>query len=221
MAHVFYGKSNTRSRRSAGDRAAPPVVRGDPSGLALSEYRLHVGFLHCPVPFWGSRRVSEIVRVSSAPEMSAWDVGGDYTRPICRRIVEGAGIDRAAFGVSKHAASVVLHNEAQFMGHASTERYLDWLIRQRGAWARRGRLPPIPSRRLDDAIARGSLVVGAPQLAALRRLAPYRGLERRLARSRVGPTYLRRFTFPWAMSEVQLAYPQAGDGRPMHAFAGL
>ncbi len=48
------------------------LVRGDPSGLALTEYRLHADFVHCPVPFWGARRIGEIVAVSNAAELRPW-----------------------------------------------------------------------------------------------------------------------------------------------------
>ena len=38
-------------------------MRGDVSGLALTEYRLQAGFLNCPVPFWGARRLDDINRI--------------------------------------------------------------------------------------------------------------------------------------------------------------
>ena len=128
------------------------IVRGDPSGLALTEYRLSAGFIHCPVPFWGARQIRDIVRLSNAAEMEPWDVPGDYSRPICRRIVEEAGVPRASFGVSKKATSVVLHNRADFLTEESMVRYLEWLRRHRRDWVRRRRVPPVLSPAVDRAV---------------------------------------------------------------------
>lgn len=83
----------------------PTFIRGDSSGLSLTEYRLHAGFLNCPVPFWGARGIADINRISKSAALKAWDIEGDYTRPICRRIVEEAGVPRHAFGQRKSFAS--------------------------------------------------------------------------------------------------------------------
>lgn len=83
----------------------PDIVRGDQSGLSLTEYRLLVGMLHAPVPFIGVRSIREINAVSHREEMRSWDIGGDYNRPICRRILEEAGVPRHLFGQHKKAAS--------------------------------------------------------------------------------------------------------------------
>ncbi len=128
------------------------IVRGDPSGLALTEYRLSAGFIHCPVPFWGARQIRDIVGISNAPEMKPWDIGGEYSRPICRRIVEEAGVARGSFGVSKRATSVVLHNRADFLTEESMERYLQWLRRHRRDWVVRRRVPPVLSPAVDRAV---------------------------------------------------------------------
>ena len=187
------------------------IVRGDPSGLALTEYRLRAGFLHCAVPFWGSRQVPEVVALSNAAEMAAWDVPGDYSRPICRRIVEEAGVPREAFGMSKRAASVILHNQERFLTEESERRFLDWLQGERRAWPRRRRPPPVLSPELDRLLASGSLVVGSARLQRLSALPPYAAVERRLAQARLGPTYLRRYAFPWALDEAAAAYAAAGS----------
>lgn len=81
------------------------IVRGDTTGLGFTEERLHRGVLHCPVPFWGVRRMEEIVQISRSREMKPWRLENDYDRPIPRRIVESAGIPRDAFGQRKSATS--------------------------------------------------------------------------------------------------------------------
>jgi len=104
----------------------PAIKRGDRSGLSLTEYRLLAGFVHCPVPFWGARRIHELVAISRHPHMKPWDVPGDYSRPICRRIVEGAGVAREAFGRTKLAASVLDY----VLSDSSRPDYAAWCARQ-------------------------------------------------------------------------------------------
>src|SRR2546428_5128411 len=72
------------------------IVRGDQSGLSLSEYRLWAGFIHLPVPFLGVRQIGDVSALSRSSAMAPWDVPGAYSRPICRRIVETAGGPRRA-----------------------------------------------------------------------------------------------------------------------------
>lgn len=76
--------------------------RGDMSGKGLGEIRLKSGFVNAAIPFLGAREVSQIVAISRSPEMAAWSVGGDYDRPIPRRICEEAGLERESFGQRKH-----------------------------------------------------------------------------------------------------------------------
>jgi len=125
------------------------LVRGDVSGMSLTEYRLQAGFIHCAVPFLGARSAADLKAISNSPEMSPWDVGGDYTRPICRRIVEEAGVPRTSFGTSKSFASRWHFASREFLTESSREDYLAWLSRHRGRWWRRARLPPSTSLKLD------------------------------------------------------------------------
>src|SRR5262249_40534922 len=80
-------------------KLSPDIVRGDQSGLSLTEYRLTIGMLHCPVCFWGVRQIEEVNAISHRDEMAPWDLHNNYNRPICRRIVETAGVPREMFGV--------------------------------------------------------------------------------------------------------------------------
>jgi hypothetical protein len=73
----------------------------------MTEFRLSAGFINCAVPFWGARHIHKVVAISRQPAMKPWDVPGDYSRPICRRIVESAGVPRDAFGRRKLAVSVM------------------------------------------------------------------------------------------------------------------
>jgi len=105
----------------------PDIVRNDPSGLSLTEYRLHVGFLHCPVPFIGVRQIQNVHRITRSPELAPWDVGGAYSRPISRRLLEEAGVPRHLFGTHKKAASVLFFDRSTFLSPESRANYVAWL----------------------------------------------------------------------------------------------
>ncbi len=82
------------------------LARSVHSGLSISEYRLHRGFIHLPLPFMGLRQLPDLAKLSQSAEMKPWDIGGAYSRPISRRLVEDAGVPRGIFGVSKTGASI-------------------------------------------------------------------------------------------------------------------
>ena len=103
----------------------PQIKRGDCSGLTMTEFRLSAGFINCAVPFWGARHIHKVVAISRDTSMAPWDVPGDYSRPICRRIVEGRGVPRSAFGLKKQAGSV---NET-FLSASSMPDYRAWCAR--------------------------------------------------------------------------------------------
>ncbi len=122
---------------------SPDIVRGDPTGLALTEWRLWVGFIHCPVLFFGVRNSEQIHRISTGEDMKPWSVGGDYDRPFCRRIIEEAGVDRALFAREKNATAVVLWNPNEgFLPDESMRDYRRWLQHHATGWLRRRMIPP-------------------------------------------------------------------------------
>src|SRR6266568_384091 len=165
------------------------IVRGDQSGLSLSEYRLWAGFIHLPVPFLGVRQIGDVSALSRSPAMAPWDVRGTYSRPICRRIVETAGVPRDAFGVRKRTASVLFFERDDVLSPGSLADYREWLgdrgvaapAHSPGAAARlRAALARLASPRLRNALG---LAHGA-------RLFPHLfpwAVERAKARYRAGP----------------------------------
>ncbi|WP_238985337.1 hypothetical protein [Nitrosococcus halophilus] len=177
----------------------PNVVRGDPSGLGLAEFRLWAGFIHCPVPFWAVRFIRDVNRISNDPEMSQWDVSDEYSRPICRRIVESKGVPREAFGVNKRMASVIIHNYDEFLTPSSMQDFLLWLKDHRSIWWGRGRIPPLASASLDRRLHQAANLFAdwAKQQPAIWRMASW--FEGK-------PTYLRRFIFPWAVERAKAQY---------------
>lgn len=78
-------------------------VYKDPSGASFNEFRLRVGFIHVPVPLLTFTRHPEIHRISVSEAMAPWRVGGNYDRPIPRRLVETCGVPRNLYAQTKKA----------------------------------------------------------------------------------------------------------------------
>jgi hypothetical protein len=88
-----------------------PFVRRDSASLGFCEYRLIQGVFQCVVPFWAIRHCHELKAVTHSEEMRPWRTGGDYDKPIARRIVEQAGVPGTLFGRVKKNSS----HEAAFL----------------------------------------------------------------------------------------------------------
>jgi hypothetical protein len=86
---------------------SPFIQRKDTSGNSLAELRLRVGFVHLPVPYVGCTSHPSIHRISTAKAMQPWSVGTKYDKPIPRRLVEEAGVERGMFGLEKKAVAIV------------------------------------------------------------------------------------------------------------------
>jgi len=196
-------------------KLSPEIVRGDQSGLSLTEYRLSIGMLHCPVAFWGVRQIAAVHAISQSPEMAPWDVAGDYTRPICRRIVESAGVPRTSFGIEKKATWVLMNRMRQFLSPDSMSDYLKWLASQRRDWIRRGRVPPLLDRRLDafEVWMRDQAGNAARDGAPRWRLAVLRstGLARVAWHVAEGPSFLRKHLFAWALQHHRQRFERPED----------
>jgi hypothetical protein len=187
------------------------IVRGDQSGLSLTEYRLGIGTIHVPVAFWGVRQLADLLAISNSDAMKPWDVPGDYSRPICRRIVESAGVPREMFGMEKKAAWVLLHHADAFLSPASMPDYIQWVAERRGAWLRKGRIPPPLDPRFDNLDIAFRRTLG--RIGAAEPPAWYKTLLRRTGAMRVvwrigeAPTRLRRHLFAWALDRRRRDYP--------------
>ena len=79
------------------------VIRRDASGNSIAEFRLRVGFIHVPVPYFLAVNYPSIHRISNSPDMKTWWAGNNYDKPIARRLVEEAGVPRHLFGQTKKA----------------------------------------------------------------------------------------------------------------------
>jgi hypothetical protein len=185
------------------------LLRTDASGLCLTEYRLHTGFIHCPVPFWGARQAREISAIGGSKDLEQWDIGGKDARPICRRIVEDAGVPRPWFGHGKRGVSVQLFRPGRFLETGTAEDYFRWLAKTGDEWRRRGRTPPLPFlARMLDFILRHLIGVLRFMLTIkpLRRIRVYSALLSRLLHRLDGRVHISRYTFPWALARTQAFY---------------
>ena len=71
------------------------MTGNDTAGLGLTEIRLKSGIINLAVPFMYARRIADLATISAGPTMAPWRVGGDYDRPIPRRLAESAGVPPA------------------------------------------------------------------------------------------------------------------------------
>jgi len=70
-------------------------------GMTMAEFRFRVGFLHLPAAGCGACQRPSIYRITGSPEMRPWSVGGEYDRPIPRRLLEETGVPGELFGHRK------------------------------------------------------------------------------------------------------------------------
>jgi len=86
------------------DMRFPPdsnLVTESLSGTTLGEFRLEKNFFQLPLPFVGARNHAAVKNISNSDDMKPYSIGGDYDRPIPRRILESEGVPRDWFGLSK------------------------------------------------------------------------------------------------------------------------
>lgn len=182
-------------------RISTELTRTTTSGLSFMEYRLMAGFIHCTVPFLGIRQSADIHTISHSAEMQPWNIGGDYNRPICRRIIEEAGIPRGSFAIHKSANSVLFYERNGFLSPNSLADYRQW-IKQ---CPRNGVLHPCRRKTLRQAacsvVAQGLNLIANIAPAKLHRLKTiayrFTMVERR---------ELFRYVFPWALERTKEVY---------------
>jgi hypothetical protein len=84
--------------------------RLEQAGLSHSEFRLRVGYIHVPLPWFGAAQMASVEEIGRDPSMRPWVLGMDNDRPIPRRILEKAGIPRGRFADAKRAPSATIHS---------------------------------------------------------------------------------------------------------------
>jgi hypothetical protein len=148
--------------------------------------------------------------------MKPWDVAGDYSRPICRRILEEKGVPRELFGQRKNAAGEFIYRTNSFLTPGSKADYLAWLKEHRIEWIKHGRIPPIEA---IDSCLNDFLGAGQSCSRWTEKIPDWRGTGRlksaveSISKQINGglsahPIYLRRYTFPWALEKAKKRYIQ-------------
>ena len=194
-------KSRPLPGASGGQSAMHSLARRWHSGLSLTEQRLHAGYIQLPLPFMGMRQLADLLELSNSPEMAAWDIGGHYSRPICRRILEEAGVRRDMFGTVKTGASIRFLRGEDEWSPDGKRSFFRWLRRH-------GPEHGMLRRALLEV---RSLLLALETALALGRIGPgpvkkrFRRLAFRLAR-RIKASGLNDLAFVWAIETVRKSY---------------
>lgn len=204
--------------------ASEKFVRTDQSGLSLTEYRLWVNFFHCPIPFWGARQSADIINISNQSIMNEWDIAGDYSRPICRRIVETSGVPRELFGRKKKAASNSPYAYTQFLTPHSMDSYLEWLQHNRTKFIQNPFARMLTNHSADQILHKlfktmqstaGKLASMGYSVSALDHLRkPLQWFVTLDWANNADPPWvlpLRRYLFPWAVEMAKKMYVTEGN----------
>jgi len=87
------------------------LSRDDLAGIGLQEVRLLRRFVQVPVMMIGARYHPELNALARSPACAAYRIGGDYDKPIARRLLEEAAVPRGSFAVQKHAVSTLVFRD--------------------------------------------------------------------------------------------------------------
>ena len=191
---------------------SPNIIRIDASGTDLTEYRLWAGFIHCPVTFFGVRQIADIHAINNSAELEPWNTLPRYNRPICRRIVEEAGVPRDLFGVRKKATAQPILRADDFLTRDMRLDYYRWMRSRRQAWISRGQKPPslLTDMRVVARARVAVLAAHARQSAAAKRLGPWADAILTRLSARLSSTTGRahhQYVFHWAVDRAKERYP--------------
>ena len=180
--------------------------RTDQSGLSHTEHRLWAGYLHAPIGQLMFDQADDLRALTNSSEMQKWDIEGGYSKPICRRIVEEAGIAREQFAQKKQAASILLFDRNSFLCSESRADFDQWCqdnLAQGGATletVRQGMLEPARflARGVRKLAARAERLANVGVLQRVKespRLAEFANYESRF-----------ELLFPWALERAIARY---------------
>jgi hypothetical protein len=92
-------------------------------GISPIEFRLRVGFQSFAPASIAARHNLAIHAIATSAEMRPWTIGGDYDRPLARRIIEEAGVPRDQFATRKAATG---HSRLMEPGRFSAKGFADY-----------------------------------------------------------------------------------------------
>jgi hypothetical protein len=189
---------------------SPPYL----GGYSVNEFYLRQAALDFSVPAIAADRARDIGRLSRAPEMLPWTVGGDYDRPIARRIVEEAGVGRGTFAGRKRLVTPVYDSITRrappldgFLTNAGLAAFERWFEETRPIDRIRALGHRLPVETLGKIVWSGKL-----RRWFLRRGLHWPPLAGRLWHWRV-PMRKNAFVFNWAVGRQLAMYRRALDLR--------
>jgi hypothetical protein len=107
-------------------------------GYSEVEFLIRTPALSLALPMIGGRHVKQIDEIGRGASMRPWRVGGDYDRPIPRRIVEEAAIPRGTFAKRKRHVAVDYFDLnrrqpeiSRYLSPTSLAAFEDWFARNR------------------------------------------------------------------------------------------
>ncbi len=98
-------------------------------GLSQLEFRLRAGYLLFAPAYIGARHNREIHSIAISETMRPWYVGGNYDRPLARRLGEDAGLPRDSFGTKKMYTAHSHISEKTSFSHEAWMAYQSFLKR--------------------------------------------------------------------------------------------
>ena len=171
------------------------------SGNNLTEFRLRAGIVVFPLAACGAIHAAAIARLAGAGEMQPWSIGGDYDRPVPRRLAEERGVPRDLLGRSKvgggpRVGTIGLCPSSD----ADFRKFYQEVIR--GAGSSGPHRPERRRRRIDWMRPFRKLIFTTPWLT---------GFLRGVAGDRFDPRWgtMALFTFHWGFYRVRERYEHA------------
>ncbi|MEP7361064.1 MAG: hypothetical protein ABI744_05730 [Chloroflexota bacterium] len=166
------------------------------SGAGIGEYRLKADFAWVPLPVFGAIRTEDAPSLLDLPEMDPYRVGGNYDRPVARRLIEEAGLKRGTFATAKRAVNVLPARDGPDVFSTAARESIAQFAAANGEtldWHRRR-----PFSRYERALARAAQRLGLRALAG-----PLELRQERLIHFE--PTF-GNLVLRWAVSIVSARY---------------
>ncbi|MEL7499366.1 MAG: hypothetical protein AAFN77_17295 [Planctomycetota bacterium] len=183
-------------------------IRTDQSGLSLTEYRLHIGAIHLPVPSIGTYMANDVLEVMGQDEMKAWANGKAYDKPFCRKILTEAGVPDGLYGIEKKAASVLIEDRSSFLSDESLndfENYLKDLFLAEPAMSRSYHTSKIFGGVAKAAVKTGQAIAGT--LGKMTSIDLLNRIQDSVRLSEYASSEASfRFLFPWAIEHAKKRY---------------
>ena len=138
------------------------------------------------------------------------DIPGNYSRPICRRIVEEAVVNRNYFGIKNKAVSVLLGSNEDTISPFLRESITAWLHKHKSEWSSIRKVSPYKGVKSIQRFSIPLRLVSKGIHVAIR-IAPT-GVKPHLLRlskklkNLNADSYLLNYAFAWAIEKVQESY---------------